>query len=82
MSIFSIFGKGKTSKIDYPTDIVTYGDEEQVKFTFFKHAAFAFEAAGLRFYIDPVSGYAKYSQLPKADVLYAGMASIVTSLPT
>ena len=69
MSIFSIFGKGKTSQIDYPTDIVTYGDEEQVKFTFFKHAAFAFEAAGLRFYVDPVSGYAKYSQLPKADVV-------------
>ena len=69
MSIFSIFGKGKTSQIDYPTDIVTYGDEEQVKFTFFKHAAFAFEAAGLRFYVDPVSRYAKYSQLPKADVV-------------
>ena len=69
MSLFSIFGKGKNTKIEYPTDTVAYGDEYEVKFTFFKHAAFALEAAGVKIYVDPVAKYAKYSQLPKADVV-------------
>ena len=72
MGLFSFFGsKGCAS--DYPTDVVTYGDEEQVKFTFFKHASFAitygdkFEQHHIS--IDPVAEYAQSAHLPKADAV-------------
>ena len=72
MGLFSFFGsKGCAS--DYPTDVVTYGNDEQIKFTFFKHASFCI-TYGDKFeqhhiYIDPVAEYAKYPQLPKADAV-------------
>ena len=71
MSIFSIF-KGKPAPA-YPTDVVMDKEENPVTFTFFKHASFAI-TYGDKFeqhhiYIDPVTEYAKYPQLPKADAV-------------
>lgn len=72
MSIFSIFGGGKSTP-KYPTDVVTYGDGEQVVFTFFKHASLCItlgdEFTRHRIYTDPVGEYAEYAHLPKADTV-------------
>lgn len=68
MSFFSIFG-GKDNKPVYPTDTVRYGEEGAVTFTFFKHASFAITIGDKHIYNDPVAEYAKYAQLPKADVV-------------
>ena len=68
MSFFSIFG-GKDNKPEYPTDTVRYGEEGAVTFTFFKHASFAITIGDKHIYNDPVAEYAKYAQLPKADVV-------------
>ena len=67
MSLFSIFGGGK--KPQYPTDEVVYGDDDKVIFTFFKHASLSITVGDKIIYTDPVAGYAKYSQLPKADLV-------------
>ena len=72
MALFSFFGCGSRTP-DYPTDVVTYGNDEQIKFTFFKHASFCI-TYGDRFeqhhiYIDPVAEYAQYAHLPKADAV-------------
>ena len=72
MALFSFFGCGSRTP-DYPTDVVTFGNDEQIKFTFFKHASFCI-TYGDRFeqhhiYIDPVAEYAQYAHLPKADAV-------------
>lgn len=67
MSIFSIFGGGNTPS--YPTDTIPAPDGGEVKFTFFKHASLCIEAGGRRIYVDPVSQYAEYARLPKADIV-------------
>lgn len=67
MSLFSIFGGGGAPS--YPTDTLTAPDGSEVKFTFFKHAALCIEAGGRRIYVDPVSQYAEYARLPKADIV-------------
>lgn len=40
-----------------------------LKIIFFKHASLLFDFDGTKIYIDPVSEYANYSLLPKADIL-------------
>lgn len=67
MSLFSLFGGNK--KPQYPTDELSYGDSNKVTFTFFKHASLSITVGDKVIYTDPVSGYAKYAQLPKADVV-------------
>ena len=72
MALFSFFGCGSRTP-DYPTDVVTFGNDEQIKFTFFKHASFCI-TYGDRFeqhhiYIDPIAEYAQYAHLPKADAV-------------
>ena len=72
MALFSFFGRGNRTP-DYPTDVVTYGDNEQIKFTFFKHASFCITYGDCfeqhHIYIDPVAEYAEYAHLPKADAV-------------
>lgn len=67
MSIFSIFGGGGTPK--YPTDVVQDREDNDVKFTFFKHASFAIQIGERHIYNDPVHQYAEYARLPKADLV-------------
>lgn len=67
MGLFSIFGGNK--KAAYPTDTIEYGDGDKLTFTFFAHASFAITLGERHIYIDPVSDHARYSLLPKADVV-------------
>lgn len=67
MSIFSIFG-GKSAP-EYTTDTIQDKDGNNVTFTFFKHASLSITIGERYIYTDPVSEYAKYAQLPKADVV-------------
>lgn len=70
MALFSLFtGGGSGSGHAYPTDTITAADGTVVTFTFFKHASLAIEVAGKHIYIDPVSEYADYATLPKADLI-------------
>ena len=68
MSILSFFGCGKKAP-EYPADTLTTRDGMQITITFFKHASLSIEAGGKYIYVDPVSGYADYAALPKADVV-------------
>ena len=67
MSIFSIFSGSKAP--EYPTDTIALNEDQDLKFTFFKHASFCIEFGGRRIYVDPVSSYAQYNKLPKADIV-------------
>ena len=67
MSIFSILGGKKTPQ--YPTDTVQDRDGNDVTFTFFKHASLSITVGERHIYIDPVSEYAEYAHLPKAEVV-------------
>lgn len=67
MSIFSIFNKNKAEK--YATDTMVDRDDNRVIFTFFKHASLSITIGERHIYIDPVSEYAKYTLLPKADIV-------------
>ena len=67
MSIFSILGGKKA--IQYPTDTILDRDGNKVIFTFFKHASLSITIGERHIYTDPVSEYAKYAHLPKANVV-------------
>lgn len=53
-----------------PTDVVGTGDGNELKIKFFGHASIAFEYEGRQIYVDPVSEYADYGSLPKADAIF------------
>lgn len=53
----------------YPTDTLTTKNGSQLTITFFKHASLAIETEGRHIYIDPISQYADYASLPKADLI-------------
>lgn len=53
----------------YASDTYTTRNGSSVKFMFFGHASIALETNGKYIYVDPVSMYANYSTLPKADVI-------------
>lgn len=67
MSIFSIFSGGKAP--NYPTDVLQDKEGNDVVFTFFKHASLSIKIGEKYIYTDPVGEFAKYAQLPKADVV-------------
>ena len=67
MSIFSILGGKKAAK--YPTDTILDREDNQVTFTFFKHASLSITIGERHIYNDPVAEYAEYAHLPKADVV-------------
>ena len=68
MSILSLFGCGRKPAPEYPADVLTLRDGSQTTLTFFKHASLAITVGGKYIYVDPVSSYADYASLPKADV--------------
>ena len=51
------------------TGVLKDAEGNDVKFTFFKHASFSIQIGQRHIYNDPVAEYAKYAQLPKADVV-------------
>jgi L-ascorbate metabolism protein UlaG (beta-lactamase superfamily) len=67
MSIFSIF-RNKKRQI-FPTDMVQDREGNTLCFTFFKHASLSITVGERHIYNDPVSEYADYADLPKADVV-------------
>lgn len=56
----------------YPTDTIVTDTGSHLKITFFAHASIAFEYEGRHIYIDPVSDFADYGSLPKADLILVG----------
>ena len=56
----------------YPSDIIKTAEGKNLEITFFGHGSIAFEYEGKQIYIDPVSDFADYSALPKADVILVG----------
>lgn len=69
MSFLSLFGCGASHAPEFPTDTFTARDGSQFTMTFIKHGSLAIEVAGKHIYIDPVSEYADYATLPKADLI-------------
>lgn len=53
----------------YPQDTLPTRDGGKVTITFFKHASLALEVDGKHIYVDPLSAYACYSELPQADLV-------------
>lgn len=69
MSILSLLGcRGKQTP-DYPADTFTAKDGTPFAITFFGHASLSIETAGRYIYVDPVSQYADFASLPKADLI-------------
>ncbi len=56
----------------WPSDIIETAEGKDLKITFFGHGSIAFEYEGKHIYIDPVSDFADYSRLPKADLILVG----------
>lgn len=69
MSILSIFGGRRAKAPEYPTDTITARNGQEFILTFFKHASLLITVGDHHIYVDPVSGYADYASLPKADVV-------------
>ena len=69
MSMLSFLGCNKPQEAKYPTDRLTTRDGKELTLTFFGHASLAIEADGEHIYVDPVSKYADYASLPKADLI-------------
>lgn len=69
MSILTLAGCGGTKAPAYPTDTFTAKDGTQFLLTFFKHASLAVNDGKREIYIDPISKYADYASLPKADLV-------------
>lgn len=53
----------------YPTDTLRAKDGSEFRMRFFKHASLALEIAGKEIYIDPVTGFADYAVMAKADLI-------------
>ncbi len=53
----------------FENDIIDTRDGKTLKITFIKHGSLLLDFDGLVVYVDPVSEYADYSQLPKADYI-------------
>ncbi|WP_234367768.1 MBL fold metallo-hydrolase [Parabacteroides pacaensis] len=53
----------------FESDVFTTKDGKELKLTFIKHASLLLTFDNKTIYIDPVSEYADYSKLPKADVI-------------
>lgn len=60
---------GCADRAAYPTDTLPLRDGGSVEFTFFRHASLALEVDGKHIYVDPVSDFARYAELPKADLI-------------
>lgn len=69
MSILSALACAKPTASKYHSDVIKTKSAGDVEITFFKHASLSLCADGKQIYIDPVSIFADYASLPKADVI-------------
>ncbi len=53
----------------FESDIIDTRDGKTLKITFIKHGSLLLDYDGMVVYVDPVSEYADYTQMPKADVI-------------
>lgn len=58
-----------TKMQNFETDSFTTKNGKSLKIIFFKHASLLIEYAGKKFFVDPVSDYADFTQQPKADYI-------------
>jgi L-ascorbate metabolism protein UlaG (beta-lactamase superfamily) len=65
-------GAAGASAAEYPSDVINTAYGGELKITFFGHGSIAFEYDGKHIYIDPVSDFADYASLPKADIILVG----------
>jgi L-ascorbate metabolism protein UlaG (beta-lactamase superfamily) len=56
----------------FPSDTIKTAEGGELKIIFFAHASLAFEYEGRHIYNDPVSDFADYNALPKADIILVG----------
>lgn len=55
--------------IDSLSDVVTTAEGTELRLNFYGHGSIGFEFKGYKVYVDPVSDYARYDTLPKADMI-------------
>ena len=69
-SVLALFGFSLSAfaQSTYESDTVKTSDGD-LKMTFIGHGTLLFDFNGLKIHIDPVSRYADYSKLPKADII-------------
>lgn len=53
----------------YPSDVVATAEGKELKINFYGHGSIGFEYSGYTVYVDPVSDYARYDSLAKADMI-------------
>jgi L-ascorbate metabolism protein UlaG (beta-lactamase superfamily) len=56
----------------HPSDVIKTRDGGDLRITFFGHGSVGFTYGGRHIYVDPVSDYADYGALPKADLILVG----------
>lgn len=69
LKIMSKFRASIDSMEGFRVDTITAANGEQIDFIFFHHASFAISTPHHIIYVDPVSEYAPYETLPKADLI-------------
>lgn len=69
MSLLSKLFASSSNPKSYPCDEIAAPDGSTIRLTFFAHASIAIEYGGRHIYVDPVSQYADYASLPKADII-------------
>lgn len=67
MALFTTTGCGNAPQ--YPHDTFTTREGKNLTLTFFHHSSLSIEVDGKYIYTDPVTGYADYARLPKADLI-------------
>ena len=72
MSHFTLFHGGTPPTPHYPQDTHRTRDGSELTLTFFRHASLSLAFGGKYIYTDPVSDYADYARLPKADLVLIG----------
>lgn len=54
---------------EFESDNLTTRSGQKLQIVFIKHASLMMEFGGHVIYVDPISGYADYSKMPKADII-------------
>lgn len=57
------------NQLPYLTDVLRANDGSEFRITFFKHASLMLEIDHKYIYVDPVTDFADYDSLPKADLI-------------
>lgn len=63
------FSCNSNAQKSYPVDKYTTKDGKEISIMFYKHASLGIEADNKHIYVDPVSEFADFDKLPKADII-------------